>query len=142
MSIELSRELISIIKRHGEVCFPNECCGFLLGAAENGKKRVRDTRPIENAREQDQQYHRFLITPDTFRLTEQEARDGGLEIIGFYHSHPNAEAQPSDYDLDHAWPWYSYLICSIREEKAQEMTSWVMADDRSAFQGEEIVQSD
>ncbi|HEX2523559.1 MAG TPA: M67 family metallopeptidase, partial [Terriglobia bacterium] len=73
------------------------------------------------------------------RQAEQYARKQKLEIVGFYHSHPNAPARPSQFDLDHAWPFYSYVIVSVRDQKSQELTSWQMRDDRSCFDPEEMV---
>lgn len=69
---------------------------------------------------------------------EKEARAKGLDVIGFYHSHPNAPARPSQYDLDHAWPFYSYIIVSVQDRAAAAMTSWRLKDDRNAFDPEEI----
>ena len=70
---------------------------------------------------------------------ERSARKQGLKLLGFYHSHPNAPARPSAYDLEHAWPWYSYVIVSIRDGQDEQMTSWVLQDDRSQFDAEEVV---
>jgi len=92
----------------------------------------------DNDREDEEQFHRFLITPEAYMQGEKTARRKGLDIIGFYHSHPNAPARPSQYDLDHAWPFYSYVIVSIMEKTADRMTSWILKDDRTAFDEEDI----
>ena len=72
-------------------------------------------------------------------MGDKTARAKGLDIIGFYHSHPNAPAHPSQYDVDHAWPFYSYVIVSIMDKSSDAITSWILKDDRSAFDEEEIV---
>ena len=69
---------------------------------------------------------------------EKRAREQGMDVLGFYHSHPNAEARPSRFDLDHAWPFYSYLIVSVSQGRAGAMTCWRLTDDRSRFIPEEI----
>lgn len=73
------------------------------------------------------------------RAAEAEHAVRGLVVVGFYHSHPDAPARPSPYDLEHAtWPWLSYVIVAARSGQAEELTSWVLADDRAAFLPEEI----
>ena len=71
---------------------------------------------------------------------EKAAREKDLDIIGFYHSHPDAPARPSQYDLEHAWPWYSYVIVAIKSGEADAMTSWVLQEDRQTFGEEDIVE--
>jgi proteasome lid subunit RPN8/RPN11 len=138
MAIALTESQQSAIARHGEETFPNECCGFLLGKLNGADRGVVDLLPAANDREDGAQYNRFLITPEAYLRGEKAARARGLDIVGFYHSHPNAPARPSQYDLDHAWPVYSYVIVSIREGAAADMTSWRLRDDRSAFDPEAI----
>jgi proteasome lid subunit RPN8/RPN11 len=72
------------------------------------------------------------------REAEKSASAQGLEVIGWYHSHPDHPARPSEYDRDHAWPWYSYIIVNVRAGVAQDMTSWRLKDDRSGFLEEKI----
>src|SRR5688572_14019583 len=107
--IELSKQEQSEIRVHGERDYPYECCGLLLGRfAEKGAKVCLEIYPISNAREEEAKRNRFLIRPDELIRGEKRAAAGGLEIIGFYHSHPDEPAIPSGYDLEHAWPVYSY----------------------------------
>lgn len=138
MSVQLSRELIAGIRDHGTHQYPHECCGFLLGTADRERKSVRRLLAAENARQDAARRNRFLITPDDYQAAERLAREAGLEVLGFYHSHPDAPARPSQYDLDHAWPWYSYVIVAMTRSGAAEMTSWVLEDDRSCFTPEPI----
>ena len=138
MALCISHDHLDAIKAQGEEFYPNECCGFLLGRLEDAEKEVMTTLASENARERKEQYHRFLITPDAYLRCEKIARAQNMDVLGFYHSHPNAEALPSRFDLEHAWPWYSYVIVAVRNKAAKEVTSWVLQDDRSKFNPENI----
>jgi len=138
MAIRLTEKHLAAIRRHGEQTYPSECCGFLLGRQDNGFKVVGSLSSADNAREDSAQHNRFLITSEMYLAADREARALGLEILGFYHSHPNAPARPSEYDREHAWAWYSYVIVSVREGAAQDMTSWILREDRTAFDEEEI----
>ena len=75
---------------------------------------------------------------DDFRSAEREAANVGLEVVGWYHSHPDHPARPSEFDREHAWPWYSYVIVSVAAGQPEDMTSWLLADDRTHFLPEEI----
>ncbi len=137
--LKLTRNLEAEIRSAGESAYPNECCGILLGTLdEKGGKTVRSLRPVVNSREEEEQYHRFLITEDDMVLAELEARKSNLDIIGFYHSHPDHPAEPSGYDHDHALPFYSYVILSVRKGKADLLTSWLLENSREKFNRESI----
>jgi proteasome lid subunit RPN8/RPN11 len=135
----LSPESEKKIREDGEAAYPNECCGVLIGEVDNaGVKTARSTLTIDNAREDGEQYHRFLITPEDMMRAEQTARANKLDVIGFYHSHPDHPSAPSGYDKDHALPFYSYVIVSVDKGKAQVLTSWELTDNRSDFAQEKI----
>jgi proteasome lid subunit RPN8/RPN11 len=137
--IHLSSEQEKKIREDGEAAYPNECCGVLIGEVDNaGVKTVKSTITIDNAREDGEQYHRFLITPEDMMKAEQTARANKLDVIGFYHSHPDHPSAPSGYDKDHALPFYSYVIMSVDKGKAQILTSWELTDDRGDFVQEEV----
>ncbi len=121
------------IRTHGQGAYPDECCGLLLGRDEGETRRVEALVPASNDREQTARHNRFVISPEAFLAADKAARQQGLDVLGFYHSHPNAPARPSSYDLEHAWPVYSYLIVEVRDGRAVQMTSWVLHDDRSTF---------
>jgi proteasome lid subunit RPN8/RPN11 len=136
--ILLNQAHVEAINSHGERDYPFECCGLLIGRfAEDGSKLVVETYPISNAREEEAKRNRFLIRPEELLAGERAAMQKGLDVVGFYHSHPDDAAAPSRYDLDHAWPIYSYIIVSIREGTARDLRSWEMEDDRSKFNPEE-----
>ena len=139
MSARLTPTQIDQIRREGEISYPQECCGLLLGTLANGTKIISETYPVSNAREEAAQFNRFLIPPSAVHKAEQYARGKKLDVLGFYHSHPNAEARPSPFDLEHAWPFYSYIIVSVKDRQAGDLTCWIMLDDRSQFVPEELV---
>ena len=139
MPIRLTADHLKQIRQHGESAFPYECCGLLLGRLDKGQKQVTETYAAENAKEEGTQHNRFLIPPTAVRDAEAYARRSNLEIVGFYHSHPNAPARPSQFDLDHAWPFYSYIIVSVHNGKSEDLTCWKMLDDRSRFEPESML---
>lgn len=127
------------IARHGEAGYPDEICGFLLGTQMDGEKWVREVVAVANTWEEtDERRRRFLIAPQDFLREERRAREAGWEILGFYHSHPDHPAQPSETDREAAWPGYSYVIQSVRDGRAAEVRSWRLQDDRAGYDEEAI----
>jgi proteasome lid subunit RPN8/RPN11 len=138
--IALGQEHLIEIRGHGERDYPFECCGLLIGRFENdGDKVVVETYPISNAREEAAKRNRFLIRPEELMRGEKYAASKQLDVVGFYHSHPDDRAVPSQYDLEHAWPTYSYIVVSVREGRAEDGFSWEMESDRSRFRKEEMI---
>ncbi len=143
--IELSPADLARIRAHGEAAYPEECCGILVGrtgkaADGNGAVLARVVRLVgaENEREDESRHNRYLIPPEVILRTERAARADGLDVVGYYHSHPDHPSRPSDFDRDHAWPGYSYLIVSVRKGRARDERSWRLSDDRSRFDEEPI----
>jgi proteasome lid subunit RPN8/RPN11 len=139
MKIEISKSDIQKIIAQGEHEYPYECCGFLLGKMNGKSKKVVQIFAVENARDTQNRHNRYLIPPKDYMAVEELAKKDGLEILGFYHSHPDAEARPSQYDIDHSWPWYSYIIVSIKQRQADGMTCWNLKEDRSGFNPEKVI---
>ena len=137
--ITIANEQLNEIREHGVRDHPYECCGLLLGRFAAEGKIVSETYPISNAREESAKRNRFLITPAELMRGERYARERDLEVVGFYHSHPDCPAVPSQYDLEHAWPTYSYIIVSTRADEATDLFSWEQEPDRSKFNPEEII---
>jgi proteasome lid subunit RPN8/RPN11 len=140
--LTLTPDLHRQIEREGEAAYPNECCGILVGrdVTENGATRriVERLEPGKNAFEADEQYHRFSIDPLAQLKAERLAEAEGKVVLGFYHSHPDHPARPSEYDRAHAWPFYSYVIVAIAKGKATDMTSWVLNDQTEQFDQQEV----
>jgi proteasome lid subunit RPN8/RPN11 len=140
--IILKTEQFNFILRHGEADYPHECCGLLIGQFEDDKKVVIETFPISNAREEEAKRNRFLITAEEFSRGERHAKQKNLDVVGFYHSHPDHPARPSGFDFEHAWPLYSYIIVSVNRGEATVLSSWELEDDRSEFKSENISQGE
>ena len=137
--ITIDEQHLNEIRRHGERDYPFECCGLMLGRFEDaGGKRVIETYSISNAREEEAKRNRFLIRPEELMQGEKCARAKGLDVVGFYHSHPDDRAVPSKYDLEHAWPTYSYIVVSVEKGQAVDLQSWEMEADRSKFNEEAL----
>jgi|SRR5580704_1936156 proteasome lid subunit RPN8/RPN11 len=146
----ISTHLAEKIRAHGAETYPHECCGALLGRdstvvagtnpekdALNSEREILGLFPLVNRRD-DSPRNRFSVTAEDVRSAEKAAREQGIEVVGWYHSHPDHPARPSQYDRDHAWPWYSYIIVSVQGGAPQDMTSWRLNDDREEFSPEGI----
>jgi len=128
-ALMVTRDVEDAIRRHGEATYPHECCGALVG--RDG--RVTATVALPNTTEEGPR-RRFLVRPSDYRLAEQRATELGGELLGFYHSHPDHPARPSQYDLDHAWPTFAYIIVAVASGSAGDMTVWYLKEDRSSFE--------
>jgi proteasome lid subunit RPN8/RPN11 len=146
----ISTHLAEKIRAHGAETYPHECCGALLGRdstmvagtnpekeALNLEREILGLFPLINRRD-DSPRNRFSVTAEDVRSAEKAAQEQNLEVVGWYHSHPDHPAKPSQYDRDHAWPWYSYIIVSVQGGAPQDMTSWRLNDDRKEFSPEGI----
>ncbi len=137
MPIIFEKPHLTEIQRHGEATYPHECCGFLLGRVETDRRIVQQIRAASNQRN-DSPQNRYEISPKDYLHVDREARESGLDIIGFYHSHPDHPARPSAFDLENAWPGLVYVIVAVTHGKAGEITAWLLSDDRSRFLPEEF----
>jgi proteasome lid subunit RPN8/RPN11 len=148
--LKLSPEIAERIRKHGAETYPHECCGALLGrdsdvvptgsseqAPPTPQREILDLFPLVNRRD-DSPRNRFSVTSEDVLAAEKAARALGIDVVGWYHSHPDHPAEPSQYDRDHAWPWYSYIIVSVANGDPQYMTSWRLNDDRAAFTSEDL----
>jgi proteasome lid subunit RPN8/RPN11 len=126
--LAITAEVDGAIRAHGQETFPHECCGALVGTAD----RVTAVVPLPNTTEEGPR-RRFLVRPSDYRDAERRASELKGELLGFYHSHPDHPARPSQYDLDHAWPTFSYIIVSVMAGRADAMTVWYLKEDRSSF---------
>jgi len=138
--IRLSEKSIEQIEAHGEKTYPHECGGMLIGHfAADGTKTVTELLPMENSSEESTRHNRVLILPQDVLRAERLARAKKLDVVGYYHSHPDHPARPSQFDLDHALPVWSYIIVSVEKKKAVDLRSWEMQADRAKFNEEVII---
>jgi proteasome lid subunit RPN8/RPN11 len=135
VTVRLSGALAEEIRREGESAYPAECCGVLAGRVGESKEVVRLV-PVVNRRSDDPR--RYLISPDDLLRITLELRRSALEVLGYYHSHPDHPAVPSEFDSQNAWPWYSYIIVRVDRGRAAALTSWVLEDDCSAMHQEPL----
>jgi len=153
MVLSIKEAQLQAIRQHGAREYPNECCGVILGQVNGARKVAGEIVPLKNLRNdpvraqellplvdpaKETERNRFLIDPlDQLRI-EKDARGRGLEVLGYYHSHPDHPARPSVYDREHGWPWYSYIIVSVEQGIAKDLTCWVLAEDGGMFLPEAV----
>ncbi|HXH06482.1 MAG TPA: M67 family metallopeptidase [Vicinamibacterales bacterium] len=130
-------DVLEAIRRHGAEAYPHECCGALIGRGDGTNAAALEALPLPNTTEEGPR-RRFLVRPADYRAAERRAAERGAELLGFYHSHPDAPARPSAYDLEHAWPVFRYVIVSVAGGRPGEVTCWRLRDDRSGFDPEEL----
>ncbi len=148
-TLKMSADIAQRIRQHGAETYPHECCGALLGrdsvdadattagGVQLPLREVAALYPLTNRRD-DSPHNRFSVTSEDVREAEKAALGKNLDVVGWYHSHPDHPAKPSQFDREHAWPWYSYVIVSVANGKPTDMTSWRLSDDRSDYASEEI----
>jgi proteasome lid subunit RPN8/RPN11 len=141
VTILLPDEAVEVIRLHGRESYRDEACGALYGHQRSAEKEVVRAARMLNARE-DQRHRRFVVTADDYRLAEAEASRSGLSLLGFYHSHPDHPAYPSQYDLEHAFPFFSYVIVAVANGVPREMRSFVLSEDRREFLEETVERSE
>src|SRR6185295_6813179 len=138
--LTLSPGDLEAVRRHAETSYPDECCGFLIGTTDGTSAAVERVLAAGNER-QESRHNRYLISPETVLAAHREARALGLDVVGYYHSHPDHPARPSEVDREQAWPGVSYLIVSVAQRKVVEARSWRLLDDRESFEEEVIDQA-
>ena len=130
------------LREHGEQTYPHECCGILLGRAEaSGTNQVRRVVRAGNTRT-DSAHNRYHIAPGELLAAQREGRSSGLDIVGFYHSHPDHPAEPSRTDFDEAhWLGCSYVITAVERGRAVLTNSFRLAgtaEDDKRFSAEPV----
>ena len=133
---------VAQIDEEGAQAYPNECCGILIGRDMSDgactRRIVERLEPMQNVFDPEQQRRRFAVDPLALMRAEKSAAESGHLVIGFYHSHPDHPARPSEFDREHAWPFYSYVIVSIAQGSAVDMTSWILDDQTQTFSRQAI----
>jgi proteasome lid subunit RPN8/RPN11 len=136
-TVRIAPGAIDQIRRHADRSYPEECCGFLLspeGAAEpGGGRRVVGVEAAPN-RSEGERHRRFVILPQELEAAEARACADGQVVSGFYHSHPDHPASPSQFDQEHAWPWYTYLIVAVTNSGEEgPIGAFELDPDRGSF---------
>lgn len=126
------------LRTHAEAEYPRECCGIMLGEYSGGQKTVRRIIETENTVGDDRETAHFRIDPLAVAKAEQEP----LEILGFYHSHPDCEAIPSEEDVLHMIAGHSYLIISVRNGECADLRSFERISQTSNEIREEILKKE
>jgi proteasome lid subunit RPN8/RPN11 len=140
-SVRIAAATLHDIAAHAAEAYPEECCGVLLGVDAGDDRVISSAFAVQNERA-DERTRRYVIEADTIRLAEATARQMGLDIVGFYHSHPDHPALPSMFDRDHSWPWYTYIIVPSWREGTGTARAWRLQDDRAAFAEQQLVIDD
>ena len=138
MPLKIGAGGVEHIHDHARETYPEECSGVIVGMTAEGMRIVVDVWRAENTHEEERS-RRFLIDPLVYMKFEEQADERDLEILGVYHSHPDHPAEPSEYDREHAWPGWSYIIASVSSSQVEDMRSWVLKDDRSGYDEEPII---
>jgi len=133
--IRLDRRTLDEIHAHAKSTYPEECCGLLI--ASSGSKDVVDSVKMRNAFS-GPKHDRYHIDPLELFKADREAAKRGLTIAGIYHSHPDYPATLSKFDIEHSFPWYSYVVVSVPKGEAGETRSWLPSEDRDSVAEEAI----
>jgi proteasome lid subunit RPN8/RPN11 len=142
-TLTIGQQLVQKLREEGRQAYPHECCGALLGRdpaptpGSPDRREILAVIPLPN-RSTNSPGNRFLLAADDVLEAEKIARSKGLDVVGWYHSHPDHPATPSEEDREHALPWYSYIIVSIRNGDADDLKSWRLNDDRSGYSEEAV----
>jgi cysteine synthase B len=134
LTLTVTPHVERLMRDDAEGAYPDEGCGALFGPRQG---EVTSILPLHNVTDLEKR-RRFLIGPKEYRAAEARADELGLALLGFYHSHPDHPAEPSAFDLEHAWPNLSYIIVSVREGRSAERRSWRLRDDRSGYDEETV----
>ena len=136
--IAVSAAALAAMRSHAGADYPDECCGGLLGSQNGpGVRVIERAAAVTNGRNEERT-RRYVIGPDEVRTLEREAAAAGLELLGFYHSHPDHPAEPSAFDRDHAWPWYTYIILPVAAGAPGAARAWRLREDRAGFTEQQI----
>lgn len=131
------REMVA----HARATYPNECCGAMLGRVDNGHKVVELALCLENAFDGEQR-HRYEVRPEDLLAAERRARREGLELVGIFHSHPDADAYFSETDLKNSCPWYSFVVLSVKRGAVEHARSFLPNAEQTAADEEELIYPD
>jgi proteasome lid subunit RPN8/RPN11 len=144
LTLFIVREVLDDIRSHAEVTYPEECCGLLVAreTASGGPERQARRTVTESIRMNNvydgPKHSRYNIEPLEFYKADRVISQKGLTIAGIYHSHPDHSASCSMFDLEHSFPWYSYVIISVPKGRVGDIKSWTPREDHKSAIQEEI----
>jgi len=136
--IRIPKEVVERIGRHGEETYPEECCGIVLGQMNDDYQLIEEIVGLDNEQKENRG-RRFFVTPKQYLQAERMALERKLDLLGFYHSHPDHPAAPSEFDREHALPWFIYVVVSIAQGKSKDTTAWLLSEGRDRFVQKELV---
>ena len=122
---------------HAEAAYPEECCGILLGAGGGGRRVTSTVRCANQAGPSSGT--RFLIDPGQLLEVRQEGRASGLEIVGFYHSHPDKGTYFSDTDIQNCWPRFANIVLSVEKGRFREAKAFRVDLEQSRAEPVELI---
>jgi proteasome lid subunit RPN8/RPN11 len=137
VTLRIPRSVLAEVQRHVEAGYPNEACGALVGEVIDGDHRVREFHAMRNT-VQDRPHDRYALDPLEQLKVQKDADARGLEIIGFAHSHPDHPAVPSRFDAEHGWPFYSYVVASVRRGRFAEARAFRLSEAEPTFTEEPL----
>ncbi len=139
--LKLNEQVYDAMRHHGEETYPHECCGVLLGRSEDGVNEVEEAVRAGNTRT-DSAHNRYHIAPQELVKIQRMGRARGMDIVGFYHSHPDHPAQWSATDFAEAhWLGCSYVIIAVEKGKAQQTNSFLLMganEENKSFENERM----
>jgi proteasome lid subunit RPN8/RPN11 len=128
MTTRIAKQVLDEIHAHAESTYPEECCGFLVADGDN---RIIESIRMTNAFA-GSKHDRYDIDPLELFKADRAVSQRGLRIVGVYHSHPDYPASLSAFDLQHSFPWYSYVIVSVPKGRAGDTKSWTPNEDHTS----------
>ncbi len=135
--ITIAREAWETIAVHLEAAYPKEGCGILLGTTDDDRRQASTAEPCRNIY-QGEQADRFQLDPLDILAADRRARELGIDVIGFFHSHPDCDAYFSATDLANSWPWYSNVVVSVRAGKVHHAAAFIANDDQTQSTPEDL----
>ena len=132
MKARLQSAAVEALKAHGQSGYPHESCGVLLGRLSGASLEVLEAHACANANA-DRAADRYLIEPQDQLRIEKDARARGLDVVGYYHSHPDHPSQASATDLAQSWEGVLYLILAVEKGQARRLQGWWRSSGEPAF---------
>lgn len=137
------RAQLDSLRQFSEAAYPEEGCGVLLGLVEGDRVRVTAVLAGRNLVEE-RRRDRYELDPRDIIQAERQARAAGQELVGFYHTHPDHPARPSQYDTERAWPGYHYVVVGVAAGTLAAASAWrlVEGEESLGFQPAQLIEAD